>query len=174
MRTGSRTGSRFSREETSEERRRTVASYASYEQAERAVDYLADHGFPVERAAIVGRDLKFVEHVTGRVGYPEAALRGMLSGALAGLLIGWLFAIFDWVDPAIARGWVVFDGLWFGAVAGTLAGVLAHALTRGRRNFGGISAMTAERYEVIVDEEAAADAERMLAQMDGQAHATSR
>jgi hypothetical protein len=35
--------------------RRTVASYSSYADAERAVDYLSDRGFDVSRAAIVGR-----------------------------------------------------------------------------------------------------------------------
>jgi hypothetical protein len=34
--------------------RRTIASYANYADAESAVDWLADQGFPVERGAIVG------------------------------------------------------------------------------------------------------------------------
>jgi hypothetical protein len=34
--------------------RRTLASYASYAEAERAVDWLSDQGFAVERVAIVG------------------------------------------------------------------------------------------------------------------------
>ena len=40
--------------------RRTVASYDDYPQAERAVDYLSDHGFPVEHVAIVGHGLRYV------------------------------------------------------------------------------------------------------------------
>ena len=32
----------------------TVATYGSYAEAERAVDFLSDRSFPVERAAIVG------------------------------------------------------------------------------------------------------------------------
>ena len=43
--------------------RRTVASYDDYAEAERAVDYLSDHGFPVERVAIVGHGLRYVEQV---------------------------------------------------------------------------------------------------------------
>ena len=38
--------------------RRSIASFRNYADAERAVDGLADRGFPVERVAIVGRDLK--------------------------------------------------------------------------------------------------------------------
>jgi len=56
--------------------RRTIASFSKYSEAEAAVDKLSDAGFPVERSQIVGRDLKFVEQVTGRMGYGEAALRG--------------------------------------------------------------------------------------------------
>lgn len=148
-------------------RRRTVASFSDYPSAERAVDYLSDHGFPVERTAIIARDLKLVEQVTGRVGYPEAALRGLLSGAVAGVLIGWLFAIFDWFDPAIARGWLIVDGLWFGALVGAISGLVAHALTRGRRDFASVSGVVADRYEVVADEEVADEAERLVGQLSG-------
>lgn len=158
---------RFSRQGGEEVRRRTVASYSTYRDAERAVDYLADHGFPVERAAIVGRDLKLVEQVTGRTGYLDSALRGAVSGGLAGFFIGWLFAIFDWVDPAIARGWLIFDGLWFGIVVGGIVGLIAHALTRGRRDFASVPAMQAERYDVMVDGEVADQAERLIGEMGG-------
>jgi Heat induced stress protein YflT domain len=34
--------------------RRAVASYSSYQEAERAVDWLSDQGFAVERVSIVG------------------------------------------------------------------------------------------------------------------------
>jgi hypothetical protein len=151
----------------SETRRRTVASFRDYASAERAVDYLSDHDFPVERTAIVARDLKLVEQVTGRVGYLEATLRGLLSGAVAGLLIGWLFTVFDWFDPAVARGWLIVDGFWFGALVGAITALIAHALTRGRRDFASIQAVTADRYEVVADEDVAAEAERLIGQMSG-------
>jgi hypothetical protein len=69
--------------------RRVVASYADYRDAEKAVDYLADNRFPVEHVAIVGRELELVQQVTGRLTALDAAARGALSGAVAGLLIGW-------------------------------------------------------------------------------------
>jgi hypothetical protein len=145
--------------------RRVIASYPRYDEAERAVDYLADHAFPVDRATIVGRGLNYVEQVTGRMDYGKAALRGALTGAFTGLLIGWLFAIFDWFDPAVARGWLIIDGLWFGALVGTLFGLLAHALTGGRRDFDSFGGFQAERYEVMVDEAVADEAARLLGQM---------
>jgi hypothetical protein len=152
---------------------RTVATFHTYEDAERAVDRLSDHGFPVERTMIVGRGLRYVERVTGRLSYPKAALTGALTGALVGALIGWLFVVFDWFSPIVANGWLVVDGLWFGAVVGALFGVLAHALTRGRRDFTSISRMEADDYEVQADDALADEAARLLAGTDAGAIAAT-
>jgi hypothetical protein len=86
-----------------------------------------------------------------------------MSGALAGLLIGWLFTVFNWADPVVARGWLILDGLWFGALVGALFGLLAHLLTRGRRDFASVGGLQADHYDVLVDEEVADEAERLLA-----------
>jgi uncharacterized membrane protein len=145
--------------------RRTVATFDSYPAAERAVDYLADQKFPVERVSIVGRDLKLVEQVLGRMTTMRAVLNGAASGALAGALIGWLFTVFDWTDPIVARGWLILDGLWFGAVVGALFGLLSHLLTRGRRDFASIGGLQADHYDVLVDDAVADEAERLLARL---------
>jgi hypothetical protein len=78
-----------------------VASFDRYEEAELAVDRLSDRGFPVERVAIIGQDLQTVEQVTGKMTYPRAAWNGALSGAVPGVLIGWIFGLFNWVHPLI-------------------------------------------------------------------------
>jgi hypothetical protein len=49
-------------------------------------DHLSDRGFPVEQTAIVGRDPKLVEQVTGRLDNGRAALRGTAGGAVTGAL----------------------------------------------------------------------------------------
>jgi hypothetical protein len=143
--------------------RRTIASFSSYSEAEAAVDKLSDAGFPVERSQIVGRDLKFVEQVTGRMGYGRAALRGALTGAFTGLLIGWLFAVFNWFDPIVASGWLILDAIWFGAIVGLIFGLVSHAMLRGRRDFSSVPSMRAELYEVQVDERFADEARALLA-----------
>lgn len=156
--------------------RRVVASFTDYGDAERAVDRLSDQGFPVERAAIVARGLEYVEQVTGRVRWIDAALRGMFSGAVAGFLIGWLFGVFNWFDPVISSAVLALNGLWFGAIVGSLVGLVAHALQRGRRDFASVGGIRAERYDVLVDEEVADQAERVLRQApsaDGQPQATT-
>jgi hypothetical protein len=142
--------------------RRVVASYTGYAEAERAVDRLSDSGFPVEHVAIVGHDLEFVEQVTGRFGWRKAILRGALSGAMIGAFVGWLFFAIDWVSPIVARGWLILDGLWVGTLAGVLFGVLAYAITGGARDFTSIPSMRAKRYDLLVDEAFATEAERLL------------
>jgi hypothetical protein len=98
----------------------------------------------------------------------RAALQGALSGAVVGLLIGWLFAIFDWFDPAIARGWLIVDGLWFGTLVGAMLGLLTHALLRGRRDFASVGAILADRYDVVVDPELVDEATRLLGERRGE------
>jgi hypothetical protein len=150
---------------------RAIATFSSYEEAERAVDHLSDHGFPVERTAIVGRDLEYVEQVTGRMNYGRAALAGALNGAVIGFLIGWLFGVFNWFDPVVSAFWLAIDGLWFGALVGALIGLLVHALSGGRRDFSAVGGMRANRYDVVVEESVADDAARLLGALAGDATA---
>jgi hypothetical protein len=62
--------------------RRTIATASNYQEAERAVDWLSDEGFPVERASIVGTGLRFVEQVSGRLTTSRAAGRIILAERL--------------------------------------------------------------------------------------------
>src|ERR687885_143487 len=82
--------------------RRVVASYDSYAEAQRAVDYLSDERFQVERISIVAEDLRFVEQVTGRMGYGRAALQGAGSGALIGAFFGFFLGLFSIIDPLVS------------------------------------------------------------------------
>jgi hypothetical protein len=163
-------GSRISRgRPVAEQPRRVVASYSSYRDAERAVDFLSDRRFPVQRVAIVGRDLQTVEQVTGRMGYGRAALNGAAQGALLGLLFGWLFGLFNWVDPVVTSLTLALYGLLWGAVVGALLGLLLHALSGGHRDFASVGGVRANRYELMVDDEVADDAARILSQRSASA-----
>ncbi|MDH6221981.1 general stress protein [Streptomyces pseudovenezuelae] len=79
---------------TNEQARRTIVSFTSYHDAERAVDHLSDQGFPVDRMALIGKDVCLVEQVAGRMGHGGAALHGAASGALG----GWIFGLLNWLD----------------------------------------------------------------------------
>ncbi|MFF9914702.1 general stress protein [Streptomyces sp. NPDC013457] len=56
----------------------------------------------MERAAIIGQDVRLVEQVIGRMDYGRAVLHGAASGALPGVLIGRLFGPVNWLDPVVS------------------------------------------------------------------------
>src|SRR3954447_19957961 len=144
--------------------RRTVKTVDSYAEAERAVDYLSDNGFPVEHVAIVGTGLRYVEQVMKRTTTWGATLVGAGYGAAFGLFWGLLFGIFFTVDSGSFLG-VLLYSLVIAIVFGALYGAIGHAATRGRHDFASDSATRADRYEVQVDDTQAEAAEHMLAGM---------
>jgi heat induced stress protein YflT len=139
----------------------TVATYPDYAQAQRAVDYLSDAKFPVDKTAILGSDLRLVEKVLGRLTIGRAALAGAGSGAWFGLLVGLLFGIFT------TNAWwlVMLNGLLIGAVWGAIFGAVAHAATRGQRDFISMSTIQAAEYAVTVDAEFAGQARELLSRL---------
>ena len=142
----------------------SVASYPTYAQAQRAMDYLSDNQFPVDQTAIVGSDLSLVEKVLGRMTTGKSALTGAMTGAWLGLFIGLMFGLFS------RRNWfeVVFTGLGIGAVWGAIFGAIAHAATRGVRDFVSRSSLAAGSYDVMVQAANADQARTMLANLPPQ------
>lgn len=140
--------------------RRTIASYRTYEEAERAVDWLSDKSFPVEQSAIVGTGLRSVEQVTGRMTQGRAAKVGAGQGALIGALFALLFGIFfsgpDFVELLL---FALVSGAVFGALYGA---VFQSAASGGKRDFASSADIQADRYEVQVDDAAADEATRVL------------
>jgi hypothetical protein len=139
----------------------SIAAYPTYADAQRAVDYLSDNGFPVEHSAIVGTDLRLVEQVTGRLTTARAALAGASTGAWFGLFIGLLFGLFsdaNWVA-------VVLTALVVGALWGAAFGAIAHAMTGGRRDFSSRSYLAAGQYAVTVDAEHVEEARNLLGRL---------
>jgi hypothetical protein len=137
----------------------TVASYATYAEAQRAVDALSDAGFPVESVSIIGHDVRLVERVTGRLTTARAAGAGAVSGAWFGLFIGLLVGLFttgaEWIG-------LVLGGLLIGAVWGAVFGFVAHWTTRGQRDFSSVSSLVAGRYDVTVSPTQAERARELL------------
>lgn len=143
--------------------RRSLGSYPQYQQAQAAVDHLSDKGFPVETLCIVGADLRLVETVTGRLTRTQAALGGAASTAWLGLLFGLLIGLFAASGTALLV--VVVGSMLFGAVFGAVLGFAAHAATEGARDFSSATGLAATRYEVLVEQDRTADAERLMAQL---------
>jgi len=144
---------------------RVVATFDDYASAEKAVDMLSDRGFPVERTAIVGRDLQYVEHVTGRMTTAKAALNGAVSGAVVGLFVGWFFGLFNWFNPVIASAWLALWGVLIGAALGAIMGAIGHSVLGGRRDFASVGAVQAQHFDLVVEEPVADEAARLLQEL---------
>jgi hypothetical protein len=142
--------------------RRTIETHAEYRDAERTVDWLSDHGFPVEHVAIVGTGLRYVEQIAGRVTTGQAALTGAGQGMWVGLVFGLLFGLF--FNGAAFLG-ILLYGLVVGALSGALWAAAGHYSQQGRRDFASVATTRADQYEVQVDAGLAATAEALLAGM---------
>jgi hypothetical protein len=140
-------------------RRRTIASYTDYRDAERAVDWLSDQGFAVERGAIIGTGLRSVEQVTGRMTVWRAALVGAGEGMVVGALFALLFGLF-FTGPGF--GELLLFSLAVGAFIGGSTGAIVQAASGNERNFASTMSVATDRYEVQVDEDVAGEATRIL------------
>ena len=140
----------------------TVASYGSYVEAQKAVDHLADHQFPVQHVTIVGSDLKTVERVLRRLSYPSVAVGGFASGAWFGLFVGLILTLFS--SSAID---LMIPAVLFGGAFGLLFSIITYSLTRGRRDFTSSSQIVATTYAVLCASEHATQARQMLAAVGG-------
>jgi len=136
-----------------------IASYATYLEAQKAVDYLSDNKFAVEVVTIVGTDLRMVERVTGRLTYGRVALAGAASGAWFGLFVGLLLFMFS------GSGGYVLTGIAIGAGFGLLFSVLSYALTQGRRDFTSQSQIVASAYAILCAPERSGEARQLLSRM---------
>lgn len=138
-----------------------LASFTSYLEAQRAVDFLSDEEFPVQHVTIVGTDLRMVERVTGRLTYARVALAGALSGAWFGLFVGLLLTMFS-DEPAS-----LLPAIAIGVGFGMLFGVISFMFTGGKRDFTSSSQIVAATYAVLCRAEHAGEARRILAKLPG-------
>lgn len=133
--------------------RTSVASFGDYHDAQRAVDFLSDQKFPVERLTILGSELCLVERVLGRMTWGRALGAGAMSGAWFGLLVGLLLSLFA---PREVSGLaLMFSALAWGAIFGAVLGAATHAMTRGGHDFVSRSQIVPRHFQVVADVEVA-------------------
>ena len=142
----------------------TVASYGTYLDAQKAVDHLADNGFPVQHVTIVGSELRSVERVLRRLSYPSVAIGGFASGAWFGLFVGLILTLFS---PTQVSTGLWFAAVLFGGAFGLLFSVITYSFSRGRRDFTSASQIVATTYAVLCATEHAAKARQLLAAVGG-------
>jgi hypothetical protein len=139
-----------------------VGSYATYAEAQRAVDHLADRDFPVADVTIVGVDLMLVERVIGRLTWGRVLLSGAASGAWFGLFVGLLLSLFSAGTNAFGP---ILVGLASGVLFGAVFAAVGYGATRGRRDFTSASQMVAGRYDVLCQPRNAEKARELLAKL---------
>ncbi len=127
--------------------RPVLATYRTYEEAQRAVDFLSDRKFAVENLGIVGNDLKIAETVLGRLSYGRSAAGGLATGAWFGVFVGLVVGLFAGSGSSVVA--IMLAGLLYGAIFGALFGVVAFALTGGRRDFTSRKQIVATTYDVV-------------------------
>ena len=139
----------------------SVGVFATYPAAEKAVDHLADNGFPVGNLAIVGTDLRTVERVIARKTWSTVLGQGALQGlstALILFLVLWLFVpgsnVIALLVAAVAFSVLVSMGF----------AALSYSMSRGARDFTSVQQTVATRYEVLCEHKVAEQAREMLAQ----------
>ncbi len=123
-----------------------VSEYTSYEGAQKAVSTLIAADIPAKDIAIVGRGLRSVEKVTGRLGYAAAARTGAINGILLGLLFS---AIFVLGTPNAAIQ--LFIGVMLVGIAiGMLMSIITYSVLRRRRDYTSVTQVIADHYDVTV------------------------
>ena len=122
-----------------------VGSYETYQEAQRAVDYLADNEFPVHEVTIVGVEPMLVERVSGRLTWGRVLSAGAASGAWLGLFVGLLLSLFS-TTGGLAP---ILIGMVSGIVFGLASAAVRYGATRGQRDFVSQSQLVARRYDVL-------------------------
>jgi hypothetical protein len=131
-----------------------IAKFDTYEAAAEHVDRLINGDFPARQIAIVGRGVRSVERVRGRLGYPRLALTGAFNGVLIALLV------ITFSPPEaltnIPGTLVTLIGL------GVLVNVLRLSFAKNKRTFISQNSLIADTYEVQVPRDLKAQSEEAL------------
>jgi hypothetical protein len=130
-------------------KRRTIASFERYQDADALVERLAQEGFPVDRLLVVGRDLELGEPGSGPPSAANVAIGGMIGGAALGALLGLLYGALYPGVPLLAE---LLYWLAGGVAGGLLAAGWMYWFGSGRKRVESVVGLTAGRYEVLADE----------------------
>lgn len=142
----------------------SLGVYETYPDAQKAVDFLADHHFPVANLAIVGTDLRLVERVTGRRTWGTVLGQGMMSGLSTGFIVA-IFMMILWPREDFLNQ--LLTALVIGVVIGLLFAVLGYVVTRGQRDFTSVSQTIATKYELLCEHKVVSQARELLAKAPG-------
>lgn len=138
-----------------------IGSYDTYQEAQRAVDHLADRAFPVQDVTIVGIEPMLVERVAARLTWGRVLSTGAASGAWLGLFVGLLLSLFT-SGAGLAP---ILIGLSAGVLFGVASSAMRYGATRGQRDFVSHSQLVARRYDVLAKPRNAEQGRNLLASL---------
>jgi hypothetical protein len=132
-------------------REEVVATFETHAEATRAIEALADAGFPVEKGAIIARDIELVERVIGRLTSWRAALKGAVIGSIVAAVVGLALGMFRAIDLGLG---LALSGLLLGAIAGAVVGWACHIAEHERPVLESASSVRASAFDLVVTENA--------------------
>ncbi|HVV13792.1 general stress protein [Amycolatopsis sp.] len=142
-----------------------IGSYASYQEAQKAVDHLAGSDFPVTDVTIVGVEPMLVERVAGKLSWKKVLSNAAMSGLWLGLMLGILLSLF----VAGAGVLPILIGLVGGLVFNVALAAAGYAATRGKRDYISHSQLVARRYDVLSQPRNAERGRELLANLAARA-----
>ena len=142
----------------------SVGVYGSYDDAQQAVDFLADAKFPVENLCIVGTDLKSIERVLGRRNWGTVIGSGVQSGLTTGLMITLVMFLFM---PTANFVLLFLYALAVGIIVGVAFAALGYWMSQGKRDFRSVSQTMATKYEILAEHKVAGQARELIGTMPG-------
>lgn len=141
---------------------RSVGVFDTYPAAEKAVDYLADHGFPVRNLAIVGTDLRTVERVLARRTWRTVLAQGAAQGLSTAVIL--FFVLWIFIPGSNVLG-LLIAAVAFSVLVSMLFAAIGYGLSRGARDFTSVQQTVATRYEVLCEHKVSEQAQELLAAM---------
>lgn len=142
--------------------RRSVGSFPRLIDARHAMSYLEGQKFPMERVTIVAEGIRPIAAVSTGAGGWQAAIDGAVCGAVTGLLFSFFLDLVGWMAPLTSGLMLGIGGLIFGLIVGAIVGLILHAFTGERRSPTSGPGIDAEHYSVMVYDEEAELAARLI------------
>ena len=142
--------------------RRSVGSFPRLIDARHAMSYLEGQKFPIERVTIVAEGIRPATPVSTQTGRWQAVVDGAISGAVTGVLLAFFLDLVGWMALLTSGFMLGIGGLVFGLIVGAIVGLILHAFTGERRAPTSTLGIEAEHYSVMVDDEEADLAARLI------------
>jgi hypothetical protein len=134
-------------------RRRIVATFDTFGEAQATIDRLQDANLGEDHATILAEGLRLVGRSRDASLARPTIVLGAATGAVIGILIASAFALFAVPPRSLAS--VILIGLLVGLIVGSASGWLAARIVTLRRAATPRTGLDAERFSVVVDEEVA-------------------